>query len=283
MKVNMLVDFSGIEDLIGTGEGVADGANDQQYISGLINAAHNVASLEFDVDAAATAAAGALTHMFEFGTTGITRGAQRFGDPTSPEARLWTHHISDQGRSQNISYMFRPAVAPNPRPSATFYGVPNAVIRKLSRRKYVFAQKAAVNELGTTVHIKPKDKPFNFVPFYGKPARNPDYANRTYIFRPIEGNLPMESTPGDDAGMTGTFTMFWNTWWAGRGRELLSGTASETFNKDVAFLMKRYPPSQGGLEPVVRYNSRGRIYNRRRKVKARMIKLGAERGVNRRR
>ena len=281
MKTNFLVDFSGITDLIGTIEGIVDGADDSAYMDGIINAAHNVASLEFDVDAAATAAAGNITHMYEFGTTGITRGQPRLGDPTSPEARLWVHNISGKGKTRDISFVYREAVVPNPKPSATFYGVPTSVIRKLSKRKYTFRNKAAVNELGLTVHIRPKEKPFNFVPFYGKGSHL--YPNRTYIFRPIEGRPPMKSTPGKESGMAGTFNTFWTTWWSSRGQELLQGDVSKTFNKDVAFLLNRYPASQGGLEPVVRYNTRGRIYNRRRRIKARMIKLGAERGANRRR
>lgn len=279
--VSIRVDFSGITDIIGNMEGIADGAESDAYLGGLIDAAHRVASLEFDVDAASVAYTGNMTHMYEFGTRGITRGQVKFPDPTAPEARLWVHNLVGSGRSREIGFIIREAFAPNPRPSATFYGVDNAVIRRLSRRKYTFRWKARVIEQGESVQIKPQEKPFNFVPFYGKPARNPKYSGRGYVFRPIEGRAPMESNPGEDSGATGTFTAFWERWWATRGQELMDGTASETFNKDVAFILTRYQGSLPSLESVVRYNSRGRVYNRRRKIKTRMIKLGAERGVNR--
>lgn len=282
LNAQIAVDFSGIIDFIGNGQGIADGANNEEYINGVIEAAHSVASLEFDVDAASTAAAGTMTHMYEFGTTGITRGNPKFNDPTSPLARLWVHQLEGHGKVKEVSFMFRPAVEPNPRPSATFYGVPSSVIQKLSRKKYIFRNKAMVNELGIKVNIKPSEKPFNFVPFYGKPARDPKYKGRKYIFRPFSGK-PMLSDPGSDSKLTGTFTAFWQTWWPTQGQVFMNATANERFNEDVEFLMRRYPTSAGGLEPVVRYNSRGRIYNRRRKIKARMIKLGALRGANRRR
>jgi len=284
--VNLQVDFSGIEKALGDIGGIADGIADQTYLGNLISAAHNVASREFDIDAAATAAAGNMTLVYEFGVRGITRGQPKFSDPTDPAARLWVHQIAGAGRSREIGFVFRPAVQPNPRPSAEFYGVSSEVIKRLSRRKYVFWNKAAVNEYGITVHIKPKEKPFNFVPFYGKP-RNPKY-KRGYVFRYIDGKEPMESTPGEAGATTGkaavgTFSAFWQMWWNGRGQELLTGDVNIHFNRDVLSILERYPETHHAPESILRYNSRGRVYNRRRRVKARMVKLAAERGNNRRR
>jgi len=282
---SMRVDFGGIEELIGNGLGIADAAESSEYIGNLISAAHNVATTEFDVDAASAAAAGTMTHVYEFGTRGITRGTPRFDDPTSPAARLWVHTETGMGRSKTVGFQFREAVVPNPVPSANFYGVPSSVIRKLSRRKYVFRNKAAVNEYGLTVNIRPKDKPFNFVPFYGKPASNPENAGRSYIFFPKE-NGPMRSTPGaggHSPALEGTFTNFWKNWWESTGRGLVSGSTNEYYNKDVEAIMVRYPSARHMPEDVLRYNSRGRIYNRRRRVKAKMLKLAAVRGHNRRR
>lgn len=279
MVLAMRVDFSDIIDAIGTVQGVSDAVTQSpEYIADCIKAAHAVASKEFDIDAAASAGPLNMSHVYEFGVRGITRGSPRFADPTAPEARLWVHGITGEGRVQNIYFLFREAVQPNPRPSASFYGVSSAVISKLSRRKYVFKRKASVVEFGETVYIKPKDKTFNFVPFYGKPARNPAYRNSGgYIFRPYLGT-PMESNPGEDSGMRGTFTSFWQTWWIGRGDELMSGQVNEYFTKDVQWLLNLAAKGTQPLEDVVRFNSRGRVYNRRRRVKAKMIRQAHTRG-----
>ena len=276
MSMELKVDFSGIEEAIGLGQGIADGAQDPRYIDGLINAAHNVASLEFDLDMAATAGITYLSHVYEFGTVGITRGDPKFSDPTAQSARLWSHTISGKGNTQNIGFAFRPAVVPNPEPTPEFTGVEQEVLDRLSGNEYVFWNKAAIVEYGATVHIRPKEKKVNFVPFYGKPSWA--YPGRTHIFRPIEGKEPMESNPGDESGMTGSFTKFWMTWWKTRGAGLMDGTASIEFNKDVAYLMERYSnPSRHNFVSVMRYNTRGRVYNRRRYYKKRMLVKALER------
>lgn len=275
--LELMVDFSQVENIIGTAEGIFDATASPGYIGDLIKAAHNVASKEFDVDAAASAGPANMSHVYEFGVQGITRGDVKFADPTAPEARLWVHAIKGGGNLQSISFAFRPAVVANPKPSAKFYGVSSAVISKLSRRKYVFKNKASVVEFGETVYIKPKEKTFNFVPFYGQPARNPMYTEG-YIFRPISPGGPMESNPGTDSGMAGTFSNFWTGWWSGRGIELISGSANEHYDKDVAWILNLARAGKQPLSDIVRYNSRGRIYNRRRRVKAKMLRQAQTRG-----
>lgn len=280
MKIN--VDYSGIEEAIAQVEGIGDAANDSAYLSALVNNAHNVASLEFDIDVAASAGPGHLSHMYEFGTLGISQGDGKFIDPTSPAARLWVHGISGEGsRTRAIFFMFREAVAPNPEPTSKYTGVEPEVLARLSDKKFVFRRKAEIIEQGETVHIKPQEKPWNFVPFYGRP-KHPDYQDDTHIFRAIAGRRPMVSIPGKLSGMEGTFTAFWATWWRSKGQAFLSGQANVRFNADVIELMKRYPEGVG-LKDVVRYNSRGRVYNRRRYYKTRMLaKVAAREKIDRR-
>lgn len=276
MSLELKVDFSGVEEAVGMVQGIADGAQDPRYIDGLINAAHNVASLEFDIDVAATAGISYLSHVYEFGTVGITRGDPVFSDPTSQDARLWMHTIRGKGRTQNIGYVFRPAMMPNPEPTPEFTGVDQEVLDRLSGEKYIFRSKAAVIEYGVTVHIKPKTKKVNFVPFYGKPSWA--YPGETHIFRPIDGRQPMVSNPGDLSGMTGSFTKFWISWWKSRGEALMDGSANENFIEDVAYIMKRYgDPKRHNFVSVMRYNPRGRVYNRRRYYKKRMLSKAVER------
>lgn len=275
MPLEIEIDYSGLEEVIGTVEGIADAVEGNEYMGYVIDAADAVATKEFDVDAAATAGPGNFSHVYEFGTVGITRGTIKFPDPTSSAARLYVHHKNGFGNVRNVFYTFRPAVAPNPRPSASFYGVPSSVIRMLSKKKYIFRNKAAVVEYGETVYIKPKEKPFNFVPFYGKPGRK--YPG-TYIFRPIEGHSPMASTPGEDSGQKGQFTAFWELWWMGRGQELMTGEANKFFNADITWLLEQASKGKQSLTNVMRYNSRGRVYNRRRRVKAKMIRQAKDRG-----
>src|SRR6478752_508792 len=95
------VDFSAIGDMVGTVEGIAEGVASQSYMGGLIRDAHRKATHEFDIAVATVAQTGYLSHVYEFGTAGITPGPARL-QPDSPEARLWTHGITGQGSAQDI-------------------------------------------------------------------------------------------------------------------------------------------------------------------------------------
>jgi len=209
--------------------GVVDGfdmATDSGYIDGLVIEAHRMASDQFDITAAATANAGYLTHVFEYGVPGITHGPMRHADPTAPTARLWTHQIGGRSGVFNINYLFRPAVTRNPNQTVARTGVKDKYIKRLSRRKYVFRQRARVTEMGEEVTIKSKHNRLLFVPFYGKPPRN-SKSKRGYAMVPG----PITAVPGRNSA--GTFTAFWSQWWGSEGSRIMQEHIETQARKDI--------------------------------------------------
>lgn len=230
MSAKVLSNLESVGDLIGSLKGMGEAMEEDEYIETLIQQAHGKAANAFDVAAAATAGAGHLTHVFEFGVPGITRGQPKFADPTAPEARLWIHRLSGKGGNQDIGYTFRPATQPNPQPTTAETGVASKYLRKLSRRKYIFWNKAFVMETGQTVSIKAKNSDFLFIPFGDNPPTNP--ANkRGFVMYNTTKLGPISAKPG--ASSKGTFTAFWMNWWASAGNELIEQDMRASVESDI--------------------------------------------------
>jgi hypothetical protein len=228
IALNFSVDFDAISELAGAIAGLSDSWNDAAYLDALARDAHSTASLAFDAAAAASASAGYLTHMYEFGVNGITRGPSRIADPTSPIARLWNHQLNGSKGVYNIEYSFRPAIQPNPLPTTADTGVPSKYLRKISRRKYIFKNKAMVTETGMEVTIAPKKGRLLFVPFYGEPANGGrGRSDRGYMMNPHT----MSVIPGRTSA--GTFTTFWEGWWNGTGKGIMEKEIQKKIAIDV--------------------------------------------------
>ena len=243
--LNWKVDFSDIGEIVGTVEGIAEAAETPSYMAGLIRKGHSVASREFDLAAASAAGAGYLSHMYEFGTAGISRGPVKFTDPTALEARLWTHQIDGQGNAQSIYFAFRPAINRNPQPTTKYTGVPSKYLKRLSRRKYVFRNKAMVMETGQSVEIMPRNGRFLFVPFMGEASSDPRN-RRGYMMWDAARLGPIRTTPGVDT--KGQFTSFWTSWWNSRGNKIISDTMNTTFASDVGAALAESQASARGTK-----------------------------------
>ena len=230
MKAKSLNNLESIGDMVGALSGISDGLDEDKYIERIIQQAHGKAANAFDAAAAGAARAGALAHVFEYGTAGITPGIPKFPDPTRPEARLWEHRIIGQGGVQQISYAFRPALNRNPQPTTASTGVPSKYLRRLSKRKYVFWNKAFVMETGRTVEIKAKNGDFLFVPFYGKASSNP-MNRRGYMMWNSKRQGPLTNTPG--AHTKGKFTAFWLGWWAAEGSNNMETDMRRQITTDI--------------------------------------------------
>lgn len=231
MKAKSLNNLESVGEMIGSLQGISEGLDEPRYVERVIRQAHGQAAYAFDVAAAGAAAAGAIKHVFEYGVPGITPGVPKFPDPTRPEARLWEHRITGVGGSQKISYAFRPALNRNPQPTTASTGVPSRYLRKLSRRKYVFWNKAFVMETGRTVQIKPKNGSLLFVPFYGKPSVSPNN-HRGYMMSPN----PISLRPGENT--RGKFTAFWMGWWAGDGQNEMELDMRKQITTDIQIAEK---------------------------------------------
>lgn len=233
--INFQTSTDAIGDLIGTIYGL-EAINDPDYIDSLVTAAHAKAADQFDLAVASSASAGHLTHVYEYGVPGITRGPTRFTDPTSPAARLYVHNLARQGAGHSIGFVFRPAVIANPQPTTAHTGVPSKYLRKLSRRKYVFRQRAMVMETGMEVEIKPTRGNLLFVPFYRQESRNP-LNKRGFMMYPYSPkNVPIVAVPGRET--KGTFATFWQGWWSGAGSTIMGQSIQKDVNADVAAALK---------------------------------------------
>lgn len=230
MSAKVLSNLESVGDLIGSLKGMGEAMDEDAYVEALIKQAHGKAANAFDVAAAATAGAGFLTHVFEFGVPGITPGTPSFPDPTRPEARLWVHSIHGQGGNQDIRYAFRPATQPNPQPTTESTGVSSKYLRKLSRRKYVFWNRAFVMETGQTVEIKARNSDFLFVPFRGETPRNPNNRKGFVMYNTTKLG-PISAKPG--ATSKGTFTAFWMSWWSTAGNEIIEQDMRESVESDI--------------------------------------------------
>jgi hypothetical protein len=224
-NASLYSNFEALGELLGGLSGIAEGMDTDTYLGGVIRQAHSEATNIFDQAAAATAKTGRLQHVYEYGTTGVTTGRPTF-KATDQAARLWVHEIGGQGKNQIFGFFFRPATQPNPQPTTASTGVASKYLRKLSRRKHIFRQKAMIIESGAQVTIKPKNGNLLFVPFYGEPATNP---RNTRGFAMSKG--PITMTPG--ATSQGTFTAFWEAFWASQGNVAMGEAMTKTITKDV--------------------------------------------------
>lgn len=234
MSAEVLTNLEVIGDMVGALTGVAEALDDEAYMDGLIKAAHGKAANAFDMAAAATAKTGRLTHVYEYGVMGVTRGEPRLADPTAVNARLYFHTLLGHGGNQDIAYSFRTAHQPNPKPTPEDTGVDSVYLSKLSDRKYYFYNKALVMETGRVVHIKPQNGNFLFVPFYGEPTPDPTN-NRGYMMWDSKRHGPLNARPG--ASTKGTFQAFWMSWWESAGSAMMFEQMEKSVTMDIDIAM----------------------------------------------
>lgn len=249
MSAEILTNLEAVGDMIGALTGIATGMDEEAYIDGLIKSAHGKAATAFDMAAAATAKTGRLTHVYEYGVMGITRGQTRFANPTSPEARLYVHTLIGEGGTKDIAYTFRPARQPNPPPKQEDTGVDSGYISSLSNKRYYFYNKALVMETGRVVTIKPKNGDFLFVPFYGEPSRDPTN-NRGYMMWDSSRHGPLYARPG--ASSKGQFTSFWMSWWSSSGAAMIQADMEKSVEMDIELAMAEASRSKAAeaMKPV---------------------------------
>lgn len=251
-KLNFFTNIEGLGDLIGAVDGMDAGMNNS-YIAGLITEAHMEAATQFDMVAAAHGTAGFITHMFEYGTAGITRGYRRHHDPTAAKARLWVHRLVGTGGTFDAGFIFRPALSPNPKPTVKHTKVEKQYLDRLSKREYTFRQRAMVMETGLQVTIRPKASKRLFVPFYGQEPTGDPSNKRGFAMVPG----PLRVTPGAEAA--GTFTAFWNGWWRTEGTRMMEQNIERRVDNDTREVMKRAEAEAGKqrMEPLHLVNVAG--------------------------
>lgn len=277
MSAKVVTNLESLGDLIGSLKGMGDAMERDEYIDSLVRQAHETASKDFDIATAATAGAGFLTHMFEFGVPGITPGKARFSDPTAPEARLWVHKFHGGGGKYDASFTFRPAMQPNPRPTVASTGVSSKYLAKLSRRKQVFWNKAYVMETGQTVSIKAKNSDFIFVPFRGEASRDPKNKKGFVMYNTTKLG-PITAQPGRNS--KGSFTAFWTNWWNSAGSTIMETNVNQKVKADVskAGTEMTRTAANTGMKPVQTTNIQSAVNTSRARMK-KNFGTGREGGV----
>ncbi len=232
-QIDLQADWGALAEVIGTVKGATKVLNDDKFMDLLLTRAHAEASVQFDGDAAAYAAAtGTLGHMYEWGTAGINTGrTTRRMDPLSEGAKLWRHSLTGTGTVKEAGFTFQPSVVPIPKPTVKATGVPRATLQMLRGGPYVFAAKAAIMESGTTVTIKPRGDNMLFLPFGPDGPRNPKYAGKTYIW--VKG--PIYSQPGKT--YAGNFSKFWLAWWNSEGERVMTESVENKVNMKMQTML----------------------------------------------
>lgn len=235
MKSTFVSNLDALGKVIGAVSAMDEGYN-QQYINSVIRAAHGKTKTAFDIAAAAAAqASGNMSHMYEYGVPGITRGPAMFTSGAEDTAHLYVHTLDTRHDGATINYVFRPAVVRNPRPTTEYTGVPSRFLKKLSRRKYVFKNRAFITETGKSVSIS--GNPYLFIPFGKDGPRNPNNSNAKYnfMFYNTEIRGPIKARPGRKN--RGAFSAFWASWWAGEGSKKLSKSMEDDIVEDFNKIM----------------------------------------------
>jgi hypothetical protein len=250
-KTRVLSNLESVGDMVGALKGISEGFDEPSYLEGLIKEAHGDAASMFDIAAASAGAAGPLRHVFEFGTTGVTKGPAKFHDPTDSAARLWVHQMQGIGGRQNIMYTFRPALNRNPKPTTQETGVANVYLRKLSQRKYIFWNKAFVMETGQPVEIKSRQQHgMLFVPFNNKQANNP-LNRKGFVMWNTHKLGPLVVTPGQNT--KGNFTTFWMNWWGVQGQNVMEESMRRNVTMDIEraeVAIEKEAAAKRALKPV---------------------------------
>lgn len=240
VRSQILTNLDSLSEMLGGLSGIAEGLDDPRYMESIIRSAHTKAATAFDVAAAAVANGPALKHMYEYGVAGITPGPVKYTDPLSQSARLWEHTINGRGSQLNIGFNFRPAVNRNPQHTTGSTGVPSKYIRKLSRRKYVFWNKAFVMETGQPVEIKSKQNHgFLFIPT-GVTEEN----QKGFVLWNTKTKGGLITQPGRDT--KGTFAAFWMGWWAKEGEKVMSEDMERSVSMDVKAANAKAAKGSGG-------------------------------------
>lgn len=225
-----------VGEIVGFVEGLENVFKDAAYLDRIATLAHNKASLEFDRAAAASAATGYIKHMYEYGTAGITPGKPMFSDPTDMAARLYVHNLAGSGGEYDVQYSFRPALVENPpREITTTRKTGSKYVKKLSKNKYIFHDRARLMETGAEVNIEPKNGRYLFIPA-------PEEA-QGFVMWDTQRDGPLRIKLGRES--KGNFTAFWEAWWASEGQAVIDKAVDIRVRTDANFQYTRLKNKSG--------------------------------------
>ncbi len=265
--ITVTSDMADVAYFIGNGLALTDVEKDNSYLNDVMRAAFGEAEEMFNQEAIALGRAGAISHMFEWGTVGINRHKTNMRpNPNSDVARLWETVFEGSGVHRSLSYYYRPSVAVVPKPTTRETGMSQSDISMLE--DHVFWNKAQVFEEGWQVHISPVNSKFLILPFYKGviPAHaKPSDVKRGYTMTRKTVTL----RPGNN--VAGNFTNFWLQFWEGRGNEHVQRSIIEQIERDYMYSMQSDAPPQITMpqtfERMIRERMRRLRYNAKRRAR----------------
>lgn len=268
------LDIDNVIKMIGAGLAMNSSMKKKTYLDSVVDVAFARAEEKFNNGAAAYAATGAISHMYEWGTLGINNGRSNIRlNPDNPVARLWETFNEGQGLNRTLWFAFKPSLANVPKPTARDTGMSTEVISKL--KDHVFKWKAQVMENGEDVTISPKDAKFLLVPAYkeNRPYMRPHDITRGYAL--YQG--PIHARPGATK-YAGSFTKFWMQYWMGIGEEIVQGAVEKMILEDFEpeLNVRRVHTS---IRPVQGTKISAEIEKERKKTEARVKKKANARKV----
>ena len=237
MPGKVISNLEQLAEAIGSYVGMMEGLSQKDYMNDLLSRVHKRAAGEFDKFAVQQGMRDkSLSHMWEFGTAGITRGPIKYANPNSKTAKLWQHTIVGGGGRKTFGFVFLPAKADVPPHDPEEIGVsaenmPNLAVNNGTRR-YKFKNKAFVYESGMTVTVTPKASKQLFVPI-----KTEGMPSGSYRGNPSRGFVWTKShtySPGQFADSTGRFSGMFGAWWAGVGGEMFKKDMMTEVEADIA-------------------------------------------------
>lgn len=271
MSAKVISNVDQLAEAIGSYLGMMKSLEQQTYMNNVLEGAFSATLPKFNAHAASRSMAHPedFAHMWEFGTSGITRGKAKY-TPMNENARLWNTRMTGTGVNKTIGFIFKPAKSFNPPQTEEETGVAQSVLDRLKsntgERKYRFPNKAFVYESGTDVNIMPKRSKVLFIPTKteglptGNYARHWGYAwakSHTY-------------SPGDFSGVTGNFTAMFGAWWAGSGGNMMFDQMAEQVETDLVEVDGTIRVSKR-LTPVQTQNISSAIQRGEKKTKKQFI------------
>lgn len=262
MSGKVISNLGQLAEGIGSYLGMMEGLDQQTYMDNLLDRVYVDVSASFNKAAAAAAMSDkSLSHMWEFGTAGISRGNVKYANPMNPNAMLWVNTMVGQGKQKTISFIFKPAKSFVPPHTEAETGVDQSVLDRLKvntgERKYKFPNKAFVFESGMDVNVVAKRSKRLFIPIdsEGTPADiGGQDTSKGYVWAKAH-----TYAPGDFADSVGRFTGFFGGWWASQGAAMMFEQMSMEVERDLMEIDKTIRGGKGKMTSPSATNIAGMV------------------------
>lgn len=226
-KVTFGVYIEELVDFIAGANAISNLSKNSVYLDRIMEPA--IREAEEDLNLRAAAKAPSISHMFEWGTTGVNGRSNTRQNPNSEKARLWKTVSTGRGLNRTIRFEYKKSKSFVPLPTTRKTRMPSDKIAMLNGT-HIFYDKAKVMETGKTVTIKPKNSKVLVIPIRrGETVSDPAAMKRGYIVT----KKSVTNIPGKR--LKGNFTKFWDEFWNKNGHMIIENHVFDAIENDVKF------------------------------------------------